>query len=151
MPQTTPMIRIRVVLITCLALTAGAPGAPRSTSDQLSAEQSAIMQAVLDDARRHWQEREVPCISNALKSATSSNPSKHRISGSARLKSPFPICRQGSDAGRHFELHDAIVQGRDALISLDFVCPLCGHGTDYALRRIDGSWRILTRKASWVS
>src|ERR1700744_6325360 len=101
------MIRTWVVLIACLALSVGASGAPRSTSDQLSADQNAVMQAVLDDARSHWQEREVPCVSDALKSATSSNPTKHRISSSARLKSPFPICREGSKAGRHFELHNA--------------------------------------------
>ena len=151
MPQITPMIRTGVVLMFCMgALSAGATGAPHSVPDHLGVDQIAIIQAVLDDARRKWHEGEVPCLSDALESATSSKVTEHRISLS-RVRTPFPICGVGAKTGRHLALHQAIIEGREALISLDYVCALCGHGTDYSLRKANSSWQIVSRKQGWIS
>src|SRR5947209_719943 len=145
-------MRGSLVLITCFgAVSIGAPAAPHSTPDQLSVDQSAIMQVVLDDAHSKWRERQFPCLADALESATSSNATRHQISRSTRVRSPFRVCRSGAIAEHHLALHEAIIEGRDALISLDYDCPLCGHGTDYSLRKVDGAWRIISRKPGWVS
>jgi hypothetical protein len=150
-PQTNSMIRSMALVICLGTLSVGASGAPHSTARRLGVDQSAIIQAVLDDARSKWREGEVPCLSDPLESATSSDPTGYRISQSLRDTSPFPLCRRGAKGERHLALHEAIMEGRDAIISLYYVCRLCGHGTDYSLRKIDGSWRVVSRKPSWVS
>jgi hypothetical protein len=144
------MIRTWALLITCLgAVPQAATAEPASTSGPLGIDQRAIMQAVLDDARRNWHQGDIPCLSDTLESATSSEATKHRISTS--LRSPFPFCRERTGSKRHLALHEAIIRAGDALISLDYVCPLCGNGTVYSLRKVGGSWRIVSRTRGWVS
>lgn len=120
-------------------------------TDKQSVDQSQIMQVVLDDARSRWMEVQVPCLSDTLRNRTSDQDTMDRVSRHSDVRSPFPICRGYKQVDPHFTLHEAIIEGRYALISLDFDCPLCGNGTVYQLRKTNGSWRIVSRKASWVS
>ena len=136
-------------LILAFAASTGVVG--RSVPNQLSDDEAGIIQVVLDDARSRWKGDEIPCLSDTLESVTSSKNTPLRISRSARVHSPFHICRAGDVVQRRLELHKPIIKGNDAIIALDYICPTCGEGTDYSLRKTDGSWRILSHRQDWVS
>ena len=138
-------------LVLFFGLSAVTAAANHPPPRQLSYDEAGIIQVVLLDARSRWPDGEVPCLSDALESVTSSEETGRSISRSALVHSPFVICRPGADVVRHLDLHEPIIQGNDAIIDVDYVCPTCGEGTDYSLRKTNGSWRIVSRQRTWVS
>jgi len=41
--------------------------------------------------------------------------------------------------------------GREAIVSVDFHCPLCGEGRTLLLSRTDSGWRVIAELLEWIS
>lgn len=44
-----------------------------------------------------------------------------------------------------------VFTARTAFIRVEYLCALCGNGSTYALRRIDGRWQVIAVLNHWVS
>ena len=125
-----------------------------STSDALVTEQRAIILAVLKDASAHWQGPR-PCISDKLESFDGERVAPKRISRLVLTRTPFVTCRSSNLSAirgdRFLSISAPKMANGLAAVELDYVCPTCGHGTLYALRKVEGRWRVVGRQASWVS
>lgn len=84
------------------------------------------------------------------------------------LKSRFPIHKDiilftqpesDEDFNEYFKYGSYYVFSRvgfseddkEALVYVDYHCPLCGEGAYYWLRNINGKWEIVDKRQTWVS
>ena len=121
-----------------------------AAAHHLSADRSAITQAVLDGARARWR-GPLPCVSDHLMSATSDRDTPQRISRSSGVKSPFTICRSVRLGDRYLAISLPTIKGDAAAVSLDYRCPVCGWGDVYWLKNKNGRWHIIGRERILVS
>ena len=121
-----------------------------AAANHLEADRSAIIQAVLNDARTRWQ-GPLPCISDHLISAGTGRDTSQRVSRSSGVKSPFAPCRSARLGDRYLAISEPIVKGDVAAVALEYRCPLCGEGNLYSLKHRNGRWRVVGRDRSWVS
>lgn len=52
----------------------------------------------------------------------------------------------------HLEFGRLIVHGVDARLEVNVLCvPLCGHGEELILRKINGTWQVVALRITWMS
>jgi hypothetical protein len=57
-----------------------------------------------------------------------------------------------SGPNTHLEFGRLTINGASARLLVNFVCiPLCGHGEELSLAKIDGVWRVVAVRTSWLS
>jgi hypothetical protein len=133
---------------------AAAPISVSATPERAIADQTAIIQAVLNDARARWQ-GVVPCISDRLRAFGEDRNVSERISRTADLRSPFKICPSMHPSvisgDRFLTIAQPKISGNSAIVSFEYSCPVCGHGELYTVRKVKGRWGVVGRQMSWVS
>jgi hypothetical protein len=135
-------------LMVCAVAAMTLPG--HAAENPLEADRSAIVQAVLNDARTRWQEP-LPCLSDHLISAGDGRDTPQLISGSLGVKSPFAPCSSARPGDRYLAISEPVIKGDTADVELDYLCPLCGEGNLYSLEHRNGRWQVVGRHPSWIS
>ena len=136
----------------CLTICAIAAsiGPGHAAANPLGADRTAILQAVLNDARARWH-GSLPCISDHLISMGEGRHRPQRISRFAGLKSPFALCHSIGAHDRYLAVSEPAKKGGAAVVALNYHCPVCGQGTLYSLQKRNGRWGVVARERSWVS
>jgi hypothetical protein len=58
----------------------------------------------------------------------------------------------GAQTSTHMEFAGLTINGTDARLLVNFVCvPLCGHGEELMLKKLDGIWQVVAVRTSWLS
>jgi hypothetical protein len=145
--------RLRALCLTACSILA-TPIPVSAMPDRAIVDRTAIIQAVLDDARARWQ-GVIPCISDKFRAFGEGPEIPERISRTADLRSPFLICRSthlsASSGDRFLTVSQPKISGNVAIVSLDYSCPICGHGELYTIQKMDGRWGVTGRQQTWIS
>ena len=67
---------------------------------------------------------------------------------SAWLTPPFRLCNRKKFG--LLRLSSPVIRGDLAFVSVEWDCVMCGHGIDYALRRRDEGWQIISQSVRWM-
>jgi hypothetical protein len=100
-----------------------------------------------------------PSLSSRLAAGPSDDPAPPRRSADSADRSAIYAAARGrygdtasAQGSTRLEFGRLTINGTDARLLVNFVCvPLCGHGEELILRKIDGRWQVVGVRTSWMS
>ena len=95
------------------------------------------------------EERQVRQAIRAITSGAEPRPLIGAIDAGV-LPAPLKLC-EGKPQQPYLEIYGPTIEGDIAFVETAYLCPLCGQGLIYALKRNRSTWKIVALAETWVS